>query len=294
MSTAACSLPRLGRARDGSIASIHMVRLCSSSPAVLTVRPLIPLCRGQVSGVGTEGPTRTPALPTDAGPRARTRDPAPTAAAAAVSSSPQSDTQLISQLHHPQLRPAASTVSPRAAAISYLSPFCSSAPPADMSIRSLCRLAPLTRSTASSCVSCRSTRWPVPSTHARRVHVLHTISEVRQARLEMSASSPSSPLTLGFVPTMGALHSGHIDLVRASQKDNHKTVPPNAHTLTQLSPNSSPCLTSLPLPLPLLSPPLSLPPSRFSWSASLSTPPSSCPARTSPPTRAPWLATWSC
>ena len=70
-----------------------------------------------------------------------------------------------------------------------------------------------------------STRSARPAVPSRSLNVLYTIEQVRQARKEMEQShTGSTPFSLGFVPTMGALHDGHMDLVRASQKKNTKTV----------------------------------------------------------------------
>lgn len=50
--------------------------------------------------------------------------------------------------------------------------------------------------------------------------VLHTLSEYRNLRQNFS----SEKQTVGFVPTMGALHEGHLSLVEQSKRENDRTV----------------------------------------------------------------------
>jgi pantoate--beta-alanine ligase len=52
---------------------------------------------------------------------------------------------------------------------------------------------------------------------ARRMKVLKTINEIKQLR-------PSLPAPLGFVPTMGYLHEGHLVLVRRARAENSSVV----------------------------------------------------------------------
>lgn len=58
------------------------------------------------------------------------------------------------------------------------------------------------------------------TTHANNVTVVHTIAEVRQWVDEARKSGR----TIGFVPTMGALHEGHASLIRASVGQQDVTV----------------------------------------------------------------------
>lgn len=55
---------------------------------------------------------------------------------------------------------------------------------------------------------------------AHSVMVVHTIAEVR----EMVGEARRAGKTIGFVPTMGALHQGHADLIRASVAEQDFTV----------------------------------------------------------------------
>jgi len=52
---------------------------------------------------------------------------------------------------------------------------------------------------------------------------MKTYEDVSAWRLERAAQR-RGPLTLGFVPTMGALHEGHMSLVRRSRAENDRTL----------------------------------------------------------------------
>lgn len=52
---------------------------------------------------------------------------------------------------------------------------------------------------------------------------MHIFQEIRPLKAFLEQIRKGSG-TIGFVPTMGALHPGHISLIQASQKDNHKTI----------------------------------------------------------------------
>ncbi|KAK6460549.1 pantoate--beta-alanine ligase [Scheffersomyces coipomensis] len=57
-------------------------------------------------------------------------------------------------------------------------------------------------------------------TIAESVKILRTVQQVRQWRLQRLLNGK----TVGFIPTMGALHDGHCSLVSQSLKDNDETV----------------------------------------------------------------------
>ncbi|MDP4761087.1 MAG: pantoate--beta-alanine ligase [Crocinitomicaceae bacterium] len=53
-----------------------------------------------------------------------------------------------------------------------------------------------------------------------KVKVIHTAEELQQFRKKLNENAHS----LGFVPTMGALHNGHVSLIKKSTEDNDFTL----------------------------------------------------------------------
>jgi len=53
-----------------------------------------------------------------------------------------------------------------------------------------------------------------------KVKVIHTAEALQQFRQKLNENSQ----TLGFVPTMGALHEGHVSLIKKSTEENDYTL----------------------------------------------------------------------
>lgn len=58
-------------------------------------------------------------------------------------------------------------------------------------------------------------------TVSRTPKILRTVAQVRQWR---QALLQNNNQTVGFIPTMGALHSGHLSLIQSSLNENDKTI----------------------------------------------------------------------